>query len=423
VLVAAALAATGLTACGGAASGATVLNWYVNPDSSGVTDKVAAACSQQSGGRYTLAVSVLPTTADGQREQLVRRLAAKDPSMDIMNVDPPYTVELANAGWLHTFSAAEQSQLLQGVLASPVQSAMWKGRLVAAPFQANTQLLWYRRSVAKAAGVDPASPAFTWDQMIDAAARTGKTVAEQGDRYEGYMVWINALILSGGGSIIQNNEKGRDATVAIASPAGSRAAEIIKKLAMSKAADPALSTDTEEPSRVTFDGPTGGFMLNWPYVYAAIQGNVKDGSVPKSVFDDLAWARYPRVDANEPSRPPLGGINLAIGAFSRHTALDLDAVKCIMSPAMEKQNMLVSGNPVANGTVYDDPDIRKQFPMADLMRQSINAAGPRPVTPFYGDVSSAIQRVWHPQTALDPTQTPKTTAQLITDVLHDRRLL
>jgi hypothetical protein len=26
----------------------------------------------------------------------------------------------------------------------------------------------------------------------------------------------------------------------------------------SKAADPALSTATEEPSRVTFDGPTGG---------------------------------------------------------------------------------------------------------------------------------------------------------------------
>jgi multiple sugar transport system substrate-binding protein len=77
---------------------------------------------------------------------------------------------------------------------------------------------------------------------------------------------------------------------------------------------------------------------------------------------------------------------------------------------------------VANGTVYDDPDIKKQFPMAQLMRDSINAAGPRPVTPYYGDVSAAIQRDWHPQTALS-SATPKKSAQLISDVLHDRRLL
>jgi multiple sugar transport system substrate-binding protein len=419
-----ALASAGLTACGGGSSStATTLNWYINPDSSGATDKVAAACTQQSGGRYKLALNLLPTTADGQREQLVRRLAAGDPSIDIMNVDPPYTPELANAGWLYEFTDSQQAEILQGVLKSPVESATWKGKLVAAPFQANTQLLWYRKSVAQKAGVDPTATNFTWDQMIDAAVKTGTTVAEQGNRYEGYMVWVNALILSAGGSILQNNDKGRDATVTIDSDASRTAVEIIRKLATSKAADPALSTATEEPSRVTFDGSTGGFMLNWPYVYSSIQGNVKDGSVPKSVLDDLAWARYPRTSADTPSKPPLGGNNLAISKFSNHKDLDFEAIKCIISPSMETQNMLVSGNPVANGTVYDSADIRKQFPMADLIRDSINSAGPRPVTPYYGDVSAAVQRDWHPQTALSPTRTPRDSAKLISDVLHDRRLL
>jgi multiple sugar transport system substrate-binding protein len=424
LVAALALASTGLAACGGGSSStATTLNWYVNPDSSGAWDKVVAACNQQSGGRYRLALNLLPTTADGQREQLVRRLAAKDSSIDIANVDPPYTPELANAGWLYEFNDTQKAELLQGVLKSPIESATWKGKLVAAPFQANTQLLWYRKSVAQKAGVDPTSSNFTWDQMIDAAVKTGTTVAEQGNRYEGYMVWVNALILSAGGSILQNNDKGRDATVTIDSDASRKAAETIKKLATSKAADPALSTATEEPSRVTFDGPTGGFMLNWPYVYASIQGNVKDGSVPKSVLDDLAWARYPRVSADTPSKPPLGGNNLAISKFSRHKDLGLEAIKCITSPAVEAQSMLVSGNPVANGTVYDSADIKKQFPMAELIRDSINSAGPRPVTPYYGDVSAAVQRDWHPQTALNLSRTPKDSAKLISDVLHDRRLL
>jgi multiple sugar transport system substrate-binding protein len=417
------LASAGLTACGsGSGSGAATLNWYVNPDSSGVWEKTAATCTAQSGGKYKLSLSLLPTTADGQREQLVRRLAAGDPSIDIMNVDPPYTPELANAGWLQPFSEEQRAQILQGVLASPIESAVWKGKLVAAPYLANTQLLWYRKSVAQKAGVDPTKPDFTWDQMLGAALKTGTTIAEQGNLYEGYMVWVNALILSAGGAIITDNDKGKDATVAIDSPAARSAAEMIRKIATSKAADPALSTATEEPSRVTFDGPTGGFMANWPYVYSAIQGNVKDGSVPKSVLDDLGWARYPRMSAGMPSKPPIGGNNLAISKFSNHKDLGLEAIKCIISPQVEAQGMLVSGSPVANGTVYDSPDIRKQFPMADLIRESINGAGPRPVTPYYGDVSAAIQRTWHPQTALSDS-TPKNSAELISDVLHDRRLL
>jgi multiple sugar transport system substrate-binding protein len=423
-LVVLAVSSMVLVGCGGAGSGgATTLNWYVNPDSSGVTDTVAAACSKQSAGQYRLAVNSLPQTADGQREQIVRRLAAKDKSVDLVNVDPPYTPELANAGWLRVFTEAERAQLLTGVLHSPQASAIWKGQLIAEPFQANTQLLWYRKSVAQAAGVDPTAPDFTWDKMIEAAVKTKTTVAEQGNRYEGYMVWVNALVLSAGGSILTNNDKGRDATPSIGSDAGRTAAQIIKKLATSNAADPALSSADEGASLATFTGATGGFMLNWPFVYATMEGDVKLGSVKKAVLDDLAWARYPRAVADKPSQPPLGGINIAISKFSSHQALDFEALKCITSPEMEKKNILVSGNPVSNGAVYDDPEVQKLFPMAKLMRDSINAAGPRPVTPYYGDVSSSIQRDWHPEASLNPDTTPAVTAKLISDVLHDKKLL
>ncbi len=354
--------ATGLSGCGGGSGGPTVLSWFINPDSSGATDIVAANCNQQANGQYRIAISPLPTSADGQREQLVRRLAAKDSSIDFMSVDPPYTAELANAGWLHTFSDAERTQILDGVLSAPTASAMWHGQLVASPFLANTQLLWYRKSVVAKAGVDPNAPTFTWDQMIDAAVKTGTTVAEQGQKYEGYMVWINALVLSAGGSILQNNDAGRDATPTLDSPAGRSAATIIKKLATSKAAGPALVQRRRGGQPGPLRRAPGGFMLNWPYVYASIQGNVKDGSVPAAVLSDLGWARYPRVDANTPSQPPLGGINLAISKFSKHPDLAFQAVKCLTSAAQEKVNMLKSGNPVANGTVYDDPEVQKEFP-------------------------------------------------------------
>jgi multiple sugar transport system substrate-binding protein len=413
-----------LVGCGGGGSGGTTtLQWYGPPDSAGATDLVANACTKQSNGAYRLVNNPLPSTADGQREQLVRRMAAKDSSVDLMTVDPPYTAELANAGWLRVFTSDERAQILQGVLDSPTKSAVWKGQLVAAPWEANTQLLWYNKSVAQQAGVDPTSPDFTWDQMIDAAVKTGTTVAEQGNRYEGYMVWVNALVLSAGGSILTDNDKGRDAIPTLNSDAGKTAAQIIKKLATSKAADPALSSADEGASLATFESSTGGFLLNWPYVYATIQANVKLGSVKKSVLDNLAWARYPEAVAGHPSAPPLGGGNVAISKFSKNQKAAFDALKCIISPEMEKQNILVSGNPIANGNVYDDAQVQKLFPMATLMRDSINAAGPRPVTPYYGDVSAAIQRDWHPESSVNPDSAPAATAKLISNVLHDKRLL
>ena len=50
-------------------------------------------------------------------------------------------------------------------------------------------------------------------------------IGVQANRYEGYMVWINALVVSAGGQIITNVDKGKDATPAIASPAGDAAAD------------------------------------------------------------------------------------------------------------------------------------------------------------------------------------------------------
>ena len=110
----------------------------------------------------------------------------------------------------------------QDVLEPPIESAVWQDELFGAPWNANTQLLWYKKSVAEAAGIDPTAANFTWDEMIDAAVQTNTKVAEQGNRYEGYMVWVNAMVLGAGGEILENTDAGRDADVTIDSPEGSR---------------------------------------------------------------------------------------------------------------------------------------------------------------------------------------------------------
>lgn len=403
-------------------SGVPTLNWYINPDNGGQA-RLAAKCTAASNGRYRIQVSGLPNDATQQREQLVRRLAAQDSSIDIMSLDLPFVPEFAEAGYLRSFTPAEAELLTAGVLKGPIQSATWNGQLVAAPFGASTQLLWYRKSVARRAGLDPAAGPFTWDRLIRAAEQTGTTVEVQGNRYEGYMVLINALVASAGGKILENSGAGKDATPGLDSSAGKKAARIIRELAHSGAANPSLSTADEEATRVAFQGSRGGFMVNWPYVYGAAQEAVAARSLDPATVDDIGWTRYPRVSPHDASRPPLGGIDLAIGAFSKRGELAVEALRCLASEASQTEYMLDSKNPVARAAAYADAGVRKVFPMADLIRDSIDDSEPRPQTPYYTDVSSAVVRSFHPPVAVEPDLTPARAAKLIVDVLHDRVLL
>src|SRR5262249_57483062 len=112
-------------------------------------------------------------------------VGAKERAVDVVGLGGGFVPELASAGFLRPFTDAEAKPLTEGVLKGSVTTSTWKGKLVAAPFWANTQLLWYRKSVAQKAGLDPAKTPVTWDQIIKAAQQTHTTVQVTGALYEG----------------------------------------------------------------------------------------------------------------------------------------------------------------------------------------------------------------------------------------------
>jgi multiple sugar transport system substrate-binding protein len=408
-----------LAACG--SSGPPTLVWYINPDPAPPADfsgafgqrGIAERCSTD---EYRIKVQELPGDATQQRIQLARRLAADDKGIDLMSLDPVFTGEFANAGFLATIPDDVASQLEAQTLDGAVNGATWDDKLVVAPLWANTQLLWYRKSFAEKAGLDMTKP-VTWDEIIKAAADNGGTVGVQANKYEGYVVWINALISGAGGSIIEDATKGEDAKITIDSQAGEDAAKVINELAHSPAAESDLSVSNEGTVLGPFATPQGAFQVNWTFIYANYKGN-------NEVADDLGWTRYPETVAGEESKPPLGGINIGINKSSKHIDDAIAAAQCITSPTNQATYAIETGNMPASKAAYDDPDLRKAYP-ADLLQafsDSIQAAGPRPVTPYWSDISSAIQSTWHSPSSVT-TSTPKKSAKFISDVLKGKKLL
>jgi trehalose/maltose transport system substrate-binding protein len=414
-LVAALLASLVLASCGGdeKSAGPADLNFFIFNEPSGVVPKIADACSKSSNGEYTISFQYLPAQADQQREQLVRRLGAEDSSIDIMGMDVIWTGEFANAGWVEEWTGENERAATKGVFPSVTETARFEDKLWAAPIWSNTQLLWYRKDRVP-------KPPKTWDQMFKQAADIGANgkIQVQANRYEGLVVWFNAMVASAGTSIVQPDNAQE---VDLASPQTDKALGLMVELANSPAADSSQSTSTEDTARLSFEEGSSSFMLNYPFVYPSAKENAPD------VFKQLGETLYPRVDPNRPSAPPLGGINLGVSSYSTHKQEAFDAIKCMIQPQNQIEIATAGGLPPVTESLYGEREINKVYPgFADLIRESIQNAAPRPVTPAYQDLSLAIQRTIHPLADIAPDEVPDKVDELrknVQDALDVKGLL
>lgn len=396
--------------CGSSSSsgGKVTLNWWAYNEPSGSFTKAAKRCNKLANGRYVIKFNALGKDADTQRQQLVRRLAAKDSSIDLMSMDVVWTAEFAQAKWVKAWPAAQAAKIKQGTLAGPYDTATYKGRLYAAPANSNTQLLWYRKDLVK-------NPPKTWDALIDTASKMkkGGKIEIQGASYEGLTVWFNALVASAGGQILKNP------TTPGFGPSSATAAGIIRKLAQSKAADPSLSTQQEDQNRVAFESGSAAFQINYPFIYPSAGKDKLAGFKQK----DIGWAPYPRVDDTHPLRAPVGGFNWGVGAYTKHPAEAFAAAACLRDAGSQRLFATLGGLPPTLSSLYADKKFVKSYPFAALIKKQLDSGGIRPKTPAYADVSLAIDTVLSPPGHLKPSDAVKQLTSAINDALDSKALL
>ncbi len=406
------LAGSALAACGtsSAATGPVTLNFYQYPDGSGATQDAINNCEAQSGGKYKISYQQLPSAADGQRQQLVRRLAAHDGSMDILGLDVTWESEFAQAGWIEPWTGTYKAQAETGTLKPALQTAIWKGQLVAVPDNTNTQLLWYRSDLVP-------TPPTTWAQMIADAeqlAKQGKPhyIEIQGAQYEGGTVWFNTMVSSAGGTILNASAGGPS----LGAPAV-KALTIMKQLAGSVAADPSMSVQMENQNRLAMEAGTAAFQLNYPFVYPAMKAD------NPTLFKSFKWAPYPEVTAGVPAKVTIGGIDLAVSAYSQHKDLAFQAALCMRDAQNQLQAAIVGGVPPTITSLYSNPKLFPDYPFHADILSSLENGSVRPQTPVYQVVSIDISHLISPASGISPTGTAQSMIGQINDALQSKGLV
>lgn len=389
IAVAVAGTATGLTGCGGGAVGTVpTVNFYIGTENSGSYAHAVSTCNARAAGAYRIAWTQLPSAADNQRQQLVLRSAAKDSTLDVLGLDVTWAAEFAAAGWILPWQGADAAAVTTGTLPGPLATATYKGTLYGAPFNSNTQLLWYRKDLV------PTPPA-TWQEMLADSARLAKAgkphyVEEQGAQYEGLTVWFNSLVDSAGGTILS----GDGSRVTLGDPAR-LAATALHDLATGPAGDPSLAVQKEDDGRLAFEGgQTAAFQINYPFIYASA---VSDKA---AILPDIGWAPFPSLVPGQPGRSTIGGYNLAVSAYSPHRGLAFAAAACLRSSENQIFDAVKGGLPPTLAGLYSDASVRASYPFADLILTQLKDPGIRPLTPAYENVTAAIRSsLWPPSSA------------------------
>ncbi|MCA2221191.1 ABC transporter substrate-binding protein [Nonomuraea aurantiaca] len=313
----------------------------------------------------------LPEAADEQRAQMVANLQARSNRYDVLGLDVVWTAEFAENGWIIPLERGLFP--LDRLLPPVVDTAVYKNKLWAVPYTSNAGLLYYRTDLIK-------KPPRTWAELREKALEVTKKrdiggYAGQFLAYEGLTVNFSEAVQSAGGQILSP-----DGTEVTLDPAKARIALdfLIQGLREGWIPKESLSYKEEE-SRLAFQEGRLAFARNWPHAY---------GPATAKLGSKFAVTRLPGL--NGPGSSTLGGVNLAVSAYSKHQHTAQEFIRYFTGLENERRVLTDGSFPPVWTELYDDPALIKRFPYLPVLKESILAAKPRPVSANYNQLSLVI---------------------------------
>lgn len=313
--------------------------------------------------------------ADQQHDDIVQHMQAKDPSYDVVTTDVVWTAEFAAKGWLVPLKgqfALDTSKLLKPT----VSAATYNGTLYAAPFASDGGMLYYRKDLVP---TPPKTLDEMWGMCSIAKKKNMGCYAGQFAKYEGLTVNAAEAINTAGGKIVDDQGK-----PTVDSPESVKGLQMLADHYKNGDIPKEAITFQEEQGRQAFEAGKLLFLRNWPYVYNLAK---TDGS--SVVKDKFAVAPLPGLSG--PGASSLGGHSEGISVYSKHKATAFDFLKFIEEDAQQKFFMEKGSLAPVVASMYDDPALVAKAPYLPTLKTSIENAVPRPVTPFYPAVTTAIE--------------------------------
>lgn len=316
-------------------------------------------------------------------DQLRTQFQAGGGDIDVISGDVIWPAQFGANGWIDDLSDRFTEEMQGAYLEGPLGANQYQDAVYGVPWFTDLGMLYYRADLLKQSGFSNA-PA-TYDELFsmaekvqsDAGVRHGHVF--QGSNYEGGVVNGLEFIWAHGGDALDTEDPTQ---VIIDSPESAAGLETYRGTVEAGITPEAIVTFTEPECDAAFRNGDAVFMRNWPYVYGMLLAG--DAEIK---LNQVGVAPLPAGEGESEGFSALGGWNLFINATSDVKDEAWELIKFLTTPEAVKFRAIEGSYLSALQETYEDQEVLDQAPVYEVAGQVTDQIRPRPVSPFYGDMT------------------------------------
>ncbi len=403
----------GAAGCGGGGGGGGTgdIILAMGTDSSGTLPTLVERFNKQAD--FKVNYREMPTDTGQFFDQLRTEFQAGASEIDVIGGDVIWPAQFAANGWIldvsDRFPESERQKFLQG----PIESLIYEDGIYGIPWFTDAGMLYYRRDLLEDSGIS--QPPTTWTELKEMADQVSQETNTkygfvfQGAEYEGGVCNGLEYIWTHGGDVLDGNQ------VVVDSPEAAAGLETEYSMVADGVAPRAVSTYKETETDPTFLNGDAVFARNWPYMYALAGSE----DYPKLKPEQIGVAALP-VGEGGPTASALGGWNMLINANSQNQDNAWEFAQWMTAPEQMKFRALEATILPTRKSLYEDQEILDQVPVIRLGAEALENSKPRPVSPYYSDMSLQMAEQFN-QTLkgnVSPEQAVKTLQQELSSIIE-----
>jgi multiple sugar transport system substrate-binding protein len=382
-----------LSACGGfggdeAGGGgdSNTLTFTHGPDDSGSIQALLDEFNRTNSGGLKVNWLEQPADTGAYFDKLRTQFQAGSSSIDVISGDVIWPAQFAANGWIEPLDELISEDLKSALLPAIIESNTYEGTLYGIGWFTDAGMLYYRKDLLDEAGVEVPS---SWEDLQAGGDEVvGKTGTKfgflfQGAQYEGGVCDGCEFIWTHGGNVLDPDDAN---VVVVDSPEAVEGLSTARGLIEAGVAPDDVVNYQEQQTHETFLAGDAVFARNWPYMY----GLAADKSISNIKTSQIGVVALPAAEGGS-TAGALGGWNLFINANSEKKEQAVELIEFLASEESQKKKSLKGSFLPTVSSLYDDSEVTDAVPVVALGKEALANARSRPVSPYYSDISLAMQ--------------------------------
>lgn len=386
-LAGAALLGSGtLAGCGGGGgeSGSGDITFAWGPEETGTLQKMIDKFNQENKDGITVKYREMPADTGQYFDQLRTQFQAGGGGIDVIGGDVIWPAQFAAQGYYLDLSDLFSEDSRAEFLEAPMEANTFEDKPYGVPWYTDSGMLYYRKDLLEKSGIS--EPPETWDElkeMADTVQQDSGTkfgFVFQGSDYEGGVCNGLEYIWTHGGNVLDPDDPSK---VIVDSPESVAGLATQRSTVTDGTAPQAVSNYTEQESQTTFLNGDAVFMRNWPYIYG-LAANEDESTVRQ---EQIGVSALPVGKKGDQTFSALGGWNFSINANSENPDAAWTFIQYMVNPEQQKTLALETARIPTRKSMLEDKEILDAVPVIALGKEAISRTRPRPVSPYYSDMS------------------------------------